>query len=720
MASPPDPSQLEPPDWLDWGDVDLTEPGPGPQAGDFDSGGFDSGGFQAGDMDARSGRLRPRVAAPLVPPLTEEGCPDRPDLDGGLGLFGHQTFRPGQREAVEALLEIGRLLLIAPTGGGKSLIYQLPAALLPGTTLVISPLIALMNDQVRGLDACGIPATFLASTLGGEVMRQRMREIAQGAYKLVYVAPERLNYAGFRGLLSRLEIPLVAVDEAHCISEWGHDFRPEYMQIGDFLQGLPPETKVVACTATATPVVRDEIMAKLGLGGETKQIVRGFARPNLRLRAVEAGGQRDRQGHIDALLCQALGKPSERPDEGEAVIIYAPTRKITEREAERLRGQGWACQPYHAGLGGSTRDAVLRAFSERRLQVVVATNAFGMGIDRGDVRAVAHWGPPGSIEAYYQEVGRAGRDGEPAWGMMLFSGQDLPLRRRLLELDIDGRKPDPQVVEHKWQMFLELIRWAEGGTCRHDAILRYFSDEDELLQGCGHCDVCEALAAQGGDEAEPEFDDEQTTLIIRKALSGVARIHNRYGLTAAVALLAGDSDPRLQRSGLDQTKTFGVLSEFPSAWLKKLIQRCVAAGWIEYSPGDRPVALLSEAGQAVMQAERPARLILPSTTLAKTRAPRPGGSGGGGSGGNGGKRERVELVLDAQAQALFEALRSHRLEVSREQGVPPYVVASDRTLREVALLRPQDLDTLLQAHGIGPGKAERYGEGLLEVVRGAG
>lgn len=680
----PEPPPFEAPDWLGFDGSDEHEPVP-----DF--------GGPPPDVVARG----PVAAPPLVSALPD----GRLDLQAGLALFGHEQFRPGQREAIEILLDSGRMLLVAPTGGGKSLTYQLPAALLPGTTLVISPLIALMHDQVASLQACGVPATFLASTLDGEEVRRRMRDIAAGAYKLVYVAPERLTLAGFRGLLSRVIVPLVAVDEAHCIAEWGHDFRPEYMQIGQFIRLLSNSTKVLACTATATPVVRDEILAKLQLGPETAQIVRGFARPNLRLRACEAGGPRERRSHIDALLREAIGRPGRA--QGSA-IVYAPTRKISEDEAERLRKLGWKCQAYHAGLEPKLRDRVSKAFSAGVLEIVVATNAFGMGIDRGDVRAVIHWAPPGSIESYYQEVGRAGRDGEPAWGLMMYSAQDLPLRRRLLEYEIDGRAPDPEVVEHKWGMFLELIRWAESGTCRHDAILRYFGDEAELLEGCGHCDVCETLDEQG----ESEFDDEQTTLIVRKALSGVARIHRMYGLSAAVKLLAGASDDRLARAGLDQVKTFATLGEYPEDWIKKLLHRCVAAGWVEYTPGDRPLAVLTEAGRAVMHAKRPARIVLPSTDrrerprVTRERSSKPASG--------------ESSQLDAQAQALFEQLRAHRLEVAKTEEVPPYVIASDRTLREVALLRPRDLHELQQAHGIGPTKAERYGEGLLDVVRNFG
>ncbi len=685
MMPPQSPPELEPPEWLDLADqapIDDFEP---MFEGDPEPG-----------QSLPAGPPQKSRAEPLAPALRG----GQPDLDAGLRIFGHSEFRAGQREAVATLLESGRLLLVAPTGGGKSLTYQLPAALLAGTTLVISPLIALMHDQVASLQACGVPATFLAGTLGGNEMRRRMRDISQGAYKLVYIAPERLTFGGFRGLLSRVEVPLVAVDEAHCISEWGHDFRPEYMQIGEFIRSLPEATKVLACTATATPIVRDEILARLHLGSKTPQIVRGFARPNLRLRALEAGPPRERREHLDALLAEAIGRPGRATG---SAIVYAPTRKLTEQECERLQKLGWKCQAYHAGLDGHVREAVSQAFSSGLLEVVVATNAFGMGIDRSDVRAVIHWSPPGSIEAYYQEVGRAGRDGEPGYGLMMYSAQDLPLRRRLLEYEIDGRAPDPDVVEHKWGMFLELIRWAESGSCRHDAILRYFGDEAELLQGCGHCDMCEALRA--GDTSE--FDDEQTSLIVRKALSGVARIDRRYGLSAAVKLLAGVEDDRLARGGLDQVKTFGALKEFSEAWIKKLLQRCIAAGWVEYTTGDRPLAVLTDNGRAVMMAKQPARILLPSTEPER-RPARPARSNNDGI-----------AELDPAAQALFERLRAHRLEVSRVEQVPPYVVASDRTLREVALLQPRTLSELQQAHGIGPAKAERYGEGFLEVVRGA-
>jgi len=623
------------------------------------------------------------------------------DLDAGLHRLGFEDFRPGQRDAVETLLDVGRLLLVAPTGGGKSLTYQLPATLLHGVGLVISPLIALMADQVQGLGERGVSATYLASTLGGDELRLRMARVAEGAYDLVYVSPERLAFPGFRGLLSRTPLSLIAVDEAHCISEWGHDFRPEYLQIGQLLAELEPP-RVLACTATATPVVRDEILERLGFPADTPQLVHGFARPNLALRVAEIQRPRDRPGLVDEMLEQAIGTPKQATG---TAIVYAPTRKTTEQEAQRLKNLGWRSASYHAGLTGPRRDKVLRAFMTSRLDVVVATNAFGMGIDRSDVRAVIHLAPPGSVEAYYQEVGRAGRDGEPAFGLMMASTQDMALRRRLLERDLDGVLPDPAVVEHKWGLFLELMRWAEGGSCRHDAILRYFGDDEETLAGCGLCDVCRSLSDVQA------HDPEEVTLIVRKALSGVARVHRRFGLHAAVKLLRGTSDPRLTRSGLDEISTFGILSERSEDWIVRLLRRCVTAGWVDFYGHDHPVVMLTGSGQRVMKGQQPARILLPSedSSRPKSSKARPAVKAGA-----------APIELDPVAEAVFGALREYRLERARTDSVPPYVVASDRTLREIAVLRPHSLDELSQAHGIGPAKLERYGDALLEVVAKAG
>ena len=642
----------------------------------------------------------------------QPALPSGLDLDAGLSRLGYVAFRPGQREAVEILLAQGRLLLVAPTGGGKSLIYQLPALLLGGTTLVISPLIALMQDQVEALNARGVAATFLASTVESGQMRARMAAAARGEYRLLYVAPERLSFPGFKSVLAGLRCPLVAVDEAHCISEWGHDFRPEYLGIGGVLADLPG-SRALACTATATPVVRDEILARLGLPPDTPQIVRGFARPNLALRAAEITGARERERAVDAALAESLGGPGR--GRGTA-IVYAPTRAQADEEGARLAGLGWRARVYHAGLDPATRERAQREFALGAAEIVVATNAFGMGIDRPDVRAVIHVGPPGSIEAYYQEVGRAGRDGADALGLLLVSARDLPLRRVLLERGAEGAAPDPTVVEHKWSQFLELIRWVEGGSCRHDAILRYFGDEAETLDGCGRCDVCRTLGRDGAT-----VDAETVTLIVRKALSGAARVSGRFGLQTAVKLVHGDADPRLERAGLTRVPTFGNLGEHPAEWLLALFRRCVTAGWVSFTGGDRPVVVLTEDGRAVMKGVRPARVLLPplgerrSAARAGDRRPTPGPPPVAPTKNLTAPSDQ----LDTAGLALFEALRRHRLEVARDEGIAPFIVASDRTLRDIARLRPRTLDELDLAYGIGRQKAERYGRGFLEVVAGA-
>ncbi|MGQ0647443.1 MAG: RecQ family ATP-dependent DNA helicase [Gemmatimonadaceae bacterium] len=624
------------------------------------------------------------------------------DLDAALARLGHSEFRPGQREAVETIIAQRRLLLIAPTGGGKSLIYQLPATILGGTTLVISPLVSLMHDQVAALTARGVAATFLAATLSSDEVRRRMGALARGEFSLAYVAPERLAFPGFRGLARDLDCPLLAVDEAHCISEWGHDFRPEYLQIGDLVSDLHT-ARVLACTATATPVVRDEIIERLGLPGDTPQLIRGFARPNLGLRVRDIRTAAECARVVDTTLREAIGSPGTARG---SAIVYAPTRARTEDECARLSGAGWRAAAYHAGLDGTVRERAQQQFRDGALEVIVATNAFGMGIDRADVRAVIHLSPPGSIEAYYQEVGRAGRDGDDAIGVLCTSPSDLPLRRRLLEMPNEGQVPDPNRVQHRWSLFLELMRWAEGGTCRHDAILRYFGDEAETLAGCGRCDTCTAL-----DEPTPEAA-EATAMIVRKALSAVARVHQRFGLHAAVKLLAGSADPRLERSGLHETKTFGALTGRNEEWILRVLRRCVSAGWVDFTTGDRPMVLLTPAGKAVLFATGPVRLLLPEEASGQSRPRR-------GVGSSGRLRERATApTLSHEDAALFEALRSRRLELARAERVPPYVVASDRTLRELAELRPRSLSQLEGIYGIGPAKAARYGHQLLAVVRG--
>jgi ATP-dependent DNA helicase RecQ len=626
-----------------------------------------------------------------------------------LPAFGLSELRPWQRDAMRALLDgSGRVLVVAPTGGGKSLTYQLPAVVLPGTTLVLSPLVALMEDQVRALCDKGVAATFIASTLPPAEREDREDALARGAYKIVYAAPERLKSARFVGLLRQVKPSLVAVDEAHCISQWGHDFRPDYLRVGALVEALRPE-RVLACTATATPEVRREIAAHLGFEGRAHDVVlRGFARPNLHLEACSVDGPREVERRVRAALARSLR-------DGGAAIVYCATRRKTEQLAEKLtqprtpeRSGGtrlrhgsaegrWRVGCYHAGLSPEQRTRVADAFAARELDVVVATNAFGMGIDRADVRAVVHAQPPSSIEAYYQEVGRAGRDGLEAHGLLMCSGGDIALRRRLVELGSGGEPATREQIARAWRLFRELLTFLDARTCRHDFVLRYFGDEREVLGGCGHCDVC---LAEEEASAEDDGARRETALVVQKALSGVARADRRAGLGAVAAMLAGKDDEKTRRFGFTRLSTFGLFSGERVEWVTALLRALLAAGWIDLTPTEHPVPFVTKAGWDAMRGLVPVRMVLPPHTA---RAP---------------KASRGASVPEAvRRDDLFGRLRDHRAAVARSRGVPAYVVAHDRTLVELVEKRPRTLADLADVHGFGPSRIEQYGEGFLEVVR---
>ncbi len=614
--------------------------------------------------------------------------------------FGIEHFRPWQREAIEALLEgEGRVLVVAPTGGGKSLTYQLPAAVLPGVAVVVSPLVALMEDQVQALARRGVPATWLSSTVDADARRARMRDLRAGRYKLVYIAPERLQYDGFADFFAQLPISLVAVDEAHCIAMWGHDFRPDYLRIGELLERLRPP-RVLACTATATPEVRREILERLGFADVPVRVVlRGFARPNLHLAARAVEGPTESRAMVRHELGRVLGDPSKPRGGG---IVYAATRKGTEALAEELARRGWNARAYHAGMEAEQRSEVSQRFARGALDVVVATNAFGMGIDRPDIRVVVHHQPPASIEAYYQEVGRAGRDGAEAHGLLLCAGVDIALRRRMCTLGADNAPADPQLAARAWRLFRDLLRYLDAGTCRHDFMLRYFGDEHEILGGCGHCDICVSMDHDADDGLRAE-----ATTVARMALAAVARAKGRAGVQAIAEMLRGVANARTERFGFTTVSTFGLLKGRPQEWVVAVLRATLAAGWVDLTATEHPVPVLTQAGWDAMRGKDPLRFRLP-----REQGRRPVSSRGAGA-----EASRPALEFDA---GLFERLRAHRNDVARQRGFPAYVVAFDRSLQEMAARRPKSVAELAGITGFGPARVETYGEGFLAVIRAAG
>jgi ATP-dependent DNA helicase RecQ len=623
--------------------------------------------------------------------------------------FGLATFRPWQREAIEALLRgSGRVLVVAPTGGGKSLTYQVPATTLEGTTLVLSPLVALMEDQVRALEARGVPATFLASTIEPDVRRHREAWMMRGRYKLIYAAPERLASEAFVEVIRRSNVRLVAVDEAHCISQWGHDFRPDYLRIGALIESLNPQ-RVLACTATATPQVRREIREQLRLGDSCHEVLRGFARPNLHLSAHNVEGAGEARAAVLSALASALGG-TEAP-RGTA-IVYAATRRQTEQWAAMLSKRGWNAAAYHAGMPAEERSDIGTRFADGQLTIVVATNAFGMGIDRPDIRAVVHVQPPGSIESYYQEVGRAGRDGADAWGLLVCSGADIGLRRRLVTTASDGSPVSPELAARAWGLFRELLRYLDARTCRHDFILGYFGDEREVLGGCGHCDICVALDETAAVERQPSSSStrEETATVVRMALSGVARARQRAGMVTVAEILRGVDSDRTRRFGFQELSTFGLLSRHSHEWVMALLRGLLAAGWIDLTPTEYPVPLLTSFGAEIMRGAGPVRFVLPPDRSARKNGPAPAQH----------KAKRALAMvgaLDDSTRAVFERLRVHRAQVARARGVPAYVVAHDRTLVEMAARLPRSRAELLEVPGMGPARIEQYGDGFLQALR---
>jgi len=595
--------------------------------------------------------------------------------------FGYPAFRGRQAEVIGHVMGGGSCLVLMPTGGGKSLCYQVPALCLDGLALVISPLIALMQDQVDALKVLGVPAAFYNSSMT-QAQKQEVRGLARsGRLKLLYVAPETLNTDSFQGFVDGLDISLLAVDEAHCVSQWGHDFRPDYLEAAKLRQRLP-QVPLVALTATADPETRKEILSRLGLG-EGPVFANSFDRPNIRYEITLKDSGREQ------LLDFIRSRHS-----GQSGIVYCLSRKKVEETAEWLAARGVPSLPYHAGLDSATRRATQARFLREDSLVVCATIAFGMGIDKPDVRFVAHLDLPKSVEGYYQETGRAGRDGDPASAWMAYGLGDVVQLRRFIEQG-EGSAEFKRLQARKLAQMLGLC---EGVECRRRMLLGYFG---EFHAGaCGNCDNC--LGGAG------TYDGTEAA---RKALSAVARTGGRFGAAHLVDVLLARSTDKTLRNGHERLSVWGVGREFSDRQWSSVYRQLAAGGWVDVD---------AEAFGALRLNERSWSLLKGGETLKLREDPAPKALPKGGRGkakaGSWGAAKALPKDLDASDEAGYEALRALRRRLAEEQGLPPYVVFHDATLRELAARKPRSRDELSRISGVGEAKLEKYGSEVLTVL----
>ena len=587
--------------------------------------------------------------------------------------FGHDSFLPLQEEIIDNVLARRDSLLLMPTGGGKSLCYQLPALIFDGVTLVVSPLIALMKDQVDALNANGISARFINSSLPASEIRNVQTQVWRGQAKILYVAPERLALPGFRSFLHNIDLGLIAIDEAHCISEWGHEFRPDYRNLRQLRKDFP-DVPVIALTATATKRVREDIIVQLGLErGDV--FLSSFNRANL------SYSVRPKSGSLEALMSLLHRRVNQ------SAIIYCFSRRETEELAEDLNARGLSARPYHAGLDGETRRRTQEDFIRDRVPIIVATIAFGMGIDKPDIRLVVHYSLPKSLEGYYQETGRAGRDGLPSECVLFYSYSDKAKQDYFIDqIDDDSERGNAR------QKLFKMVEFAQLPTCRRRFILEYFG-EQWPEENCGGCDVC----LRTGEE----FD---ATEITQKILSAVIRTGERYGENHVTQVLIGSRAKRVLELGHDQLSVHGIARDFGRPQLRDVIGQLQARELLARSEGEYPTLAVTDRGREFLKKRQPLSLLAPADVDNSGRT-EPGRSGS-------------SAATTEYDENLFEELRALRSRLADSQDVPAYVVFGDVSLRHMAAAFPQSMEDFSSISGVGEAKLEQYGPEFLKVIRG--